>query len=229
MAQNPQNPSPFQPVGTGPLSSQPVSQGAMSNPDAHAAIFRHPSYLIRRKLMKLIGSAFYVDDPSGAVVLYADRKALKLKDDIRLYTGEDKTVEVLRIGARAIMDFGGNFDVFDSASGQKIGTLKRQIWKSIARDQWTILDAQDREMGKIEEDSMVLALIRRFIELAAYFLPQKYSITVGNRPAGTFSQTKNPFLMKIQADFSSDTSQILDRRLGIAAGILLCAIEGKQR
>jgi hypothetical protein len=44
----------------------------------------------------------------------------------------------------------------------------------------------------------------------------------------TFQQNFNPFLAKIDLDFSSDVNGLLDRRLGIAAAILLCAIEGKQ-
>jgi hypothetical protein len=43
-----------------------------------------------------------------------------------------------------------------------------------------------------------------------------------------FKQNFNPFVTKIIADFSEDPRGMLDRRLGLAAGILLCAIEGKQ-
>jgi hypothetical protein len=42
------------------------------------------------------------------------------------------------------------------------------------------------------------------------------------------TQNFNPFVTKINANFSEDTRGLLDRRLGLAAGILLCAIEGKQ-
>lgn len=43
-----------------------------------------------------------------------------------------------------------------------------------------------------------------------------------------FKQNFNPFVMKINLDYSLDGEGLLDRRLGIAAAILLCAIEGKQ-
>ncbi|MBW3636810.1 MAG: hypothetical protein KY445_10165 [Armatimonadetes bacterium] len=185
-------------------------------------------FVLRRKILKLIGAAFYVHDANDAVVLYADQKAFKLKEDIRVYSGEDKTVEVLRIAARSIMDFSAAYDVYDSASNQKLGVLRRKGMKSIVRDEWQILDAQDREMGLIQEDSTVLALMRRFIEFIALLVPQKYSITVGNRPVGQFTHVLNPFSSKIEADFSPDTSGVLDRRLALAAGVLMCAIEGKQ-
>jgi hypothetical protein len=41
-------------------------------------------------------------------------------------------------------------------------------------------------------------------------------------------QKFNPFVMKINLDYSMDVNGLLDRRLGIAGAILLCAMEGKQ-
>lgn len=208
--------SPFDNQGMGPATPQ-------------TARFTGTKYLFRRKLLRLVGASFFVYDQAGSLVLFADQKGFKLKEDIRIYTGEDKTVEVLRVGARSVLDFGATYDVFDSASNQKLGALRRRGLKSIARDEWQILDAQDREMGLIVEDSLVLALIRRFIELVSLLLPQKYTITIGNRQVGQFAQAFNPFSSKIEADFTADTAGVLDRRLALAAGVLMCAIEGRQR
>lgn len=186
------------------------------------------NFLFTRQALKLVGAAFTVTNSNGSVALYADQKAFKLKEDFRIYNSKDKAVEVMRIAARSILDFSAAYDVFDSATNSKIGTLKRSGMKSMVRDEWQILDAQDREMGKIEEDSMVLALARRFVKLIALLVPQKYTISLGNRVVGQFAQTFNPFIMKIEADFSADPTGILDRRLALAAGVLMCAIEGKQ-
>jgi hypothetical protein len=204
------------------------STGSPSNIGAVPTQLAGTRFVLRRKILKLIGSAFYVHDANDAVVLYADQKAFKLKEDIRVYSGEDKTVEVLRIAARSIMDFSAAYDVYDSASNQKLGVLRRKGMKSIMRDEWQILDAQDREMGLIQEDSTVLALIRRFVEFAALLVPQKYSISIGNREVGQLTHVLNPLSSKIEADFSADANGVLDRRLALAAGILMCAIEGKQ-
>ncbi|HEX9996823.1 MAG TPA: hypothetical protein VGB45_06750 [Abditibacterium sp.] len=184
-------------------------------------------FQFKRQILKLVGAAFYLYDETGAVVLYADQKAFKLKEDIRVYTGEDKTIEVFRISARRMMDWSGTYDVFD-ANSQKIGALRRQGMKSMVRDEWTILDVQDREIGLIQEDSTALALLRRFVDLVSLLVPQKYSLTLVNRPVGQFARVFNPFSSKIDVDFSADPSATLDRRLALAAGVLLCAIEGKQ-
>ncbi len=165
---------------------------------------------------------------AGSVVLFASQKAFKLKEDIRLYTGEDKTQEVLTIKARSILDLGATYDVWDTPTGQKLGALRRSGLKSMFKDEWKILDAQDREIGIIEEESMALALIRRFIDFATIFLPQQYNGQIGGRPVLHFKQSKNPFLMKIEADFSMDTSNLLDRRLGIAAAFYYARLKANK-
>jgi hypothetical protein len=187
--------------------------------------FQYPTYLIRKKVLKLFGGVFHIFGPNGDVVLYSKMKAFKLKEDIRLYTGEDMTTELLLITARKALDFSGTYDVVDSASGERVGALQRKGMKSILKDEWHILDLNDQQVGTIVEDSMLLALIRRFV---ASLIPQTYHGEIGGKPVLTFKQNFNPFVTKLNLDFNEDSGGLLDRRLGIAAGVLLCAIEGKQ-
>ncbi|MDB5034857.1 MAG: hypothetical protein JWQ98_2098 [Chlorobi bacterium] len=187
------------------------------------------TYLIRKKMLKLFGGVFHVfgpDGEAGAPIFYSKMKAFKLKEDIRLFTGEDMGTELLVMSARKALDFSGTYDVTDSQTGEKVGALKRKGARSILRDEWLILDTQDREVGTIIEDSMLMALLRRF---ATSLIPQTYNGTVNGQPVLVFKQNFNPFVTKLNLDFSMDTGGVLDRRLGIAAGILLCAIEGKQQ
>ncbi|MBI4728652.1 MAG: hypothetical protein HY775_04020 [Acidobacteria bacterium] len=193
------------------------------------ARFGHQTYTVRRKVLKLVGGAFHVFDPAGNVVFYSRMKAFKLREDIRLYTGEDMQTEVLRIGTRQILDFAAAYDVIDSQTGEKVGALKRKGLKSLVRDHWIVMDAADREVGAVLEDSVGLAVLRRLLGLwASLVAPQRYHVEIGSRAVGTGVQNRNPFVYKVTLDFSPDTGGVLDRRLGLAAGILLAAIEGKQ-
>ena len=187
--------------------------------------FSHTSYQVRKKIFKLFGAAFHIYDPSGKVAFYSKMKAFKLKEDIRLYTGEDMTTETLRIQARQVIDFSAAYDVIDPATDTKIGALKRKGMKSILKDEWIIMDADDREVGFIKEDSMLLALIRRSL---TNLIPQKYYGEINGEQTCIFKQNFNPFVTKISLDFSMDKNNLLDRRIGIAGAVLLCAIEGKQ-
>jgi len=171
-----------------------------------------------------MGAKLHIYDSADELVLYSQMKAFKLKEDIVLYTDESMHKELLRIKARSIVDFSATYDVQDTETGEHVGALRRKGLKSILKDEWIILDNNDREIGKIKEDSTAMALLRRFIPV----IPQKYNVEVAGITIPAFNQNFNPFVTKIIADFSDDPKGLLDRRLGLAAGILLCAIEGKQ-
>ena len=187
--------------------------------------FGHPTYLVRRKFFKFFGNAFHIYDSEAQVAFYSKQKAFRLKEDVRLYTGEDMREEVLSMRARQVLDFGVTFDVFDSATGAKVGALRRKGFKSLLRDEWLILDADDREIGMVQEDSVALALVRRFV---IKLVPQTWHASVNGSVAANYHQSFNPIILKIAVDFTPDVQRRLDRRIGIAIGVLLGAIEGRQ-
>ncbi len=190
----------------------------------HSA-FMHKKYLLKRQAIAMTGR-FRFYDPNGNLVLFSQQKMFKLKEDIRVYADEAKTQEVLLIQARQIIDFSAAYDVIDAAMGQKVGVLRRQGLKSMLRDQWDVLDANDQPVGMLFEDSMGLAMLRRF--LLGSFLPQNYDITMREQRVADLKQRFNPFRYELDIDLSMDTTNQLDTRLAIAAGILLAAVEGRQ-
>ena len=187
--------------------------------------FQHNQYLIRRQVFALTGK-FRVYDPSENLLLFSEQKMFRLREDIRVYSDESKTQEVLNIKARQIIDFSAAYDVMDSLTGEKVGVLRRKGWRSMLRDEWEVLDANDQVRGLLFEDTISLALLRRF--LLGSLLPQNYDITFGEVRVGDLRQRFNLFRYELDLDFGMDPSRMLDRRLGIAAGILLATIEGKQ-
>ncbi len=185
----------------------------------------HTRYTVRRKVLRMVGAAFHVFDPNEQLVFYSQLKAFKAKEDIRLYTGEDMQTELLAIRARQVLDISATYDVVDSTSGEKVGALKREGLKSVLKDEWTILDAGDAQIGKVRERSWLMAILTRVL---GGLIPQTYDIDVGGTLVATMKQNANPFVVKIALDLSPNTKGLLDGRLGIAAAILMCAIEGKQ-
>ena len=187
--------------------------------------FSFDRYLLKRQVFALTGK-FRFYDPNNSLVLFSEQKMFKLREDIRVYSDEGKTQEVLMIKARQIMDFSAAYDVVDSSTGQKVGALRRKGLASLLRDEWDVLDVGDNLLGKLFEDSMGLALLRRFL---SSWIPQNYDITLGTERVADLQQPFNPFAYQLNLDFSMDVGKRLDRRIGIAAGILLAAIEGRQR
>ena len=186
--------------------------------------FQYNQYLLKRQVFALAGK-FRFYEPGGKLVLFSEQKMFKLREDIRVFSDESKSQEVLMIKARQFIDFSAAYDVVDSAMGQKVGVLRRKGLASMLRDEWEILDVSDNVIGKLFEDSMGLALIRRFL---SNLVPQNYDITMGADRVADLKQNFNPFTYELNLDFSMDINHRLDRRLGIAAGILLAAVEGRQ-
>jgi len=186
--------------------------------------FDSNQYVLKRQVLAL-GGKFRVY-AGEQLALYVEQKLFKLREDIRVYADEGKTQEVLTIKARQIIDFSAAYDVVDSASGQKVGALRRKGLASMLRDTWEVLDANDNVIGSLSEDSMGLALVRRFL---SNLVPQNYDLLIGQTRAADYKQNFNPFTYNLNIDFSMDTARALDRRLGLAAAILLAAIEGKQQ
>jgi uncharacterized protein YxjI len=187
--------------------------------------FQYASYLLKRQVFALTGKLrFY--SPQGDLVLFVEQKMFRLREDIRVYSDEVKSQELLLIKARSIIDFAAAYDVIDAPSSQKIGTLRRRGWRSMLRDEWEVLDVNDMPIGRLFEDSVAQAVLRRM--LLGNLLPQNYDMTIGVTRVADLRQQFNLFAYRMDLDFSMDTAGLLDRRVGIAAATLLAIIEGKQ-
>lgn len=189
------------------------------------AVFSGDHYVLKRQLLKLIGGAYKIFDASGTQVVQANQKGFKLKEDIRLLGGAGLDQEIVGIFARQIIDFSAAYDVVDLRDNTKIGAFRRKGFKSIIRDEWIVMDANDMEIGTIIEDSMALALVRRFL---TNLVPQNYDLLIGGTRVVDLKQNFNPFSYHLNIDFFAPP-ETFDRRLGLAAGVLLAAIEGKQK
>jgi len=182
-------------------------------------------YLLKRQVLALTGK-FRLFSPDGNLVLYSQQKMFRLKEDIRLYSDETRSQELLYIQARSIIDFSAAYDVFDSLENRRVGVLRRKGWRSLMRDEWQVLDADEQPLGILIEDDATRALLRRF--LLGNLLPQNYDLLFGDQRVADLRQRFNLFRYELDLDFSMDSAHRLDRRLGIAAGILLGTIEGRQ-
>lgn len=187
--------------------------------------FQGEQFMARKKVFKLFGGAFHIYGPDGQLRFYVKQKAFKLKEAITVYADESQTQPLLQIHARKALDFGATYDV-STMEGEPLGALRRKGFKSMIRDEWDILDATGQVVGMIQEDSMLFALLRRFL---SNLIPQSFHASINGMPVAVFAQRFNPFVAKIDIDFSVDTGALLDRRLGIAAVVLLLAIEGRQQ
>lgn len=181
-------------------------------------------YTIRRKVFTLFAPKFHVYDNEGNLIGFSKQKAFKLKEDIRIYTDEDMTDERIRIAARSIIDFGAAYDIIDSKTQQKLGALRRKGLKSILRDSWEVMDENDNVIGKLEEDSMMMSLLRRYL---GGWIPQRFYLKQANDfEIAEYRTHFNPFILRMTVTVYENCP--LNPMLVLAGGLLLVAIEGRQ-
>lgn len=189
------------------------------------ALSRYRSqYVAHKALFSFLGGAFRLYDTSGSLLFFVKQKAFKLKEEITVFADEGQTDAHLTIKARSIMDVSATYDVTDAKSGEGVGAMRREGVKSLFRDEWTILDTAGEPMGRVKEDSGLLALIRRFF---VKIIPQTFHVEVGGQQVGHIKQHFNPFRLGYEVDFSGASGQ-LDPRMSVAIVVLLLAIEGRQ-
>ena len=190
-------------------------------------LYEADSYMVRQKVLKLIGEEFHIysDDSMQQLIGYSKQKALKLKEDIRVYSDEQKSTELICIKARSVIDFGAGYDITDSQTGEAVCSFKREGLKSLFKDSWKVMDSSGNQIGTISEDSGLLALVRRFVPGGSLLIPQEFVLSTGTGSI-VFTQKMNPFVHKMNV--TNIQSSGIDPRVVLAATMLLIAIEGRQ-
>ncbi|MEM1165157.1 MAG: hypothetical protein AAGI30_02580 [Planctomycetota bacterium] len=185
-------------------------------------------YTIRRQILRLLGAGFHIYGEKGQLIGFCKQKALRFREDFRLFTDEAQTSPFLTITTQQIIDFSAAYTVM-LPSGEAIGSLRRKGMKStFLRDEWLVFDERDERIAMIQEDSQGLALLRRFIEIAAVVAPQKFTVTATDgRPIATLRQHFNPFVYRLGVAIHTEDERV-DDLLILAAGVLIAAIEGRQ-
>ena len=114
--------------------------------------------------------------------------------------------------------------------GRVIAKLSRNNLASLFRRGWTIMEPSGATYGRVREDSVVRAIIRRvignliapLIKTDFHFLKQ--DATGNERKIGAFNRRISVF-DKYVLDLSEDPQRTLDRRVALGVGILLDTAE----
>lgn len=186
-------------------------------------------YTIRRKILKLFGAAFFVYDESGQVAGYCKQKAFKLREDIRIFTGTDCATELVVLKARNIIDFGATYDVL-LPTGESLGSFRRKGLRStFFRDEWHVFDADGQPLGTLAERGSVAPFVRRYVEIAAAFMPQKFDLhDTSQRHIAGYRQHFNWFVYRLGVAVHAEDTR-LDELMLLAGACLIAAIEGRQK
>ena len=189
------------------------------------------TYFISQKYLKILGEEFhiYTDDNKDVLIGYSEQKALKIKEDIRVFSDKSKSNKILNIKQRNVIDTYGRFDFTDPNTGESLGGIRRNWGESWFRDSYSIYGSDDQVYGEVKEDSLMNAMLRRCLPFLGhwYFCPD-FSMNVQGQPSITFESHKTLFLGRETLEVQIPDENQLDRRVILGAAMIIIAIEGKQ-
>lgn len=174
------------------------------------------------------------NDTPGQLFCFVSQKMFKFKEDVRFFTDETKTTEIMRIKARQRFDPHAIYDV-TASDGSVIGRFQKVFGKSLIRSTYTLFDADGREVAIATEQNAFIALLRRLIGFVptlgsfANWLPIPYHFVFlrGDQVLGHHRRQLWKVRDTYTLDMTLDPSRSLDRRLILAIAVAMDAFQAR--
>ncbi len=198
----------------------------------------HDRFLLRQRFTLVINRyEFFLpaaDSSPGEPICFVEQKRFKFKEDIRFYTDQSKTQELLRIKARQRFDPRATYDVTDDL-GAKIGAIQKVFGASLLRSTYRILGPGGEELAITTEKSLPIALFRRAVGFIPYvdnisdWLPIPYHFIFKRGDEIIGENTRQMFKIRdnYHIDMTADSAHILDRRLVLAIAVGMDALQAR--
>ncbi len=189
---------------------------------------------VLRQRVKLVINQYEFSLPDeegdGTPFCFVEQARFKFKEDIRFFTDDTKSAELLRILARQAFDPRATYDI--AADGVQIGGIQKQFGKSLLRSTFTLFDANGQAVCEARERSLPIALFRRVIGLVPYVdtvaewlpIPFDFEFRHGEEVIGMHRRRRWKWRDVYDIDFSADTERTVDRRLVLAAAVGMDAL-----
>lgn len=131
-------------------------------------LLQQNEYLIRRKF--IFGRFFKVYDPNGAETLFIGWEP----ESIKVFSDENKMIALLKISFnRPLIDQRFEYIITDLSSDTRVGCITQSLYKTMVRNKWDILSADNEKIGTMQESSLLNAILNRSI---GWIYPQKYIV-----------------------------------------------------
>lgn len=146
--------------------------------------------------------------------------ALSQKRHVTVYEDDSKAVPLLKIRQDQKVSFiTSTFTVHD-LSGSPLARFHKNHFHDIFRKQWKIYDAAGALIFIAREDSVLRAILRRFLGPAFGFLRTNFHFVKDHKIYGEFNR-KFTLFDRYTLDLTRDTEKLIDRRIAVSLGVML--------
>ena len=198
----------------------------------------HDVFLLRQKWTMVVNRYFFslpdAQGGEGERFAFVEQARFKFKEDIRFFTDESRSTEVLRIKARQRFDPAARYDITDS-TGEKIGEIQKAFAASLLRSTYLLFDAHGNQVAQATERSLAVAVFRRLVGFVPYvgtyadWLPIPYHFVFKRGDRVLVNHTRQPWKLTdhYTIDCTPDVDRTLDRRLVLAAAVGMDALQAR--
>jgi len=189
-------------------------------------------FVLRQRIRLIINQYEFFLSENDKPFCFVEQARFKFKEDIRFYTDDTKTVELMRIKARQRFDPWATYDV-TAADGSKIGQIQKDFGRSLLRSTY-LIHAPNGTVTAAEK-SMPVALFRRLVGFVPFIgdfsdwlpIPYHFVFERDGRQLGIHKRRFGKFRDVYDIDMSADTERTLDRRLVLAAAVGMDALQAR--
>jgi uncharacterized protein YxjI len=192
--------------------------------------FQAQQRLLIRQRVRLIVNQYEVraegpDGSEGELIAFAQQKRAALKEQVTLYSDDDKQHPLFAFKARKVLDLSSAYDVTDP-SGRPIGVFRKDFKASLLASTWH-LEQPGLGVTTGSERNKAVAILRRvwdfipYVDNLPFAWPYHFDFVAGDQV--TFSVDKRFGLRDRYVVDIKDPR--LDRRLVIAQAVALDALQ----
>ena len=192
----------------------------------------HDRFVLRQRIRLVINQYEFALSDRDAPFCFVEQARFKFKEDIRFYTDDSKSEELMRIKARHAFDPWATYDV-TAADGTKLGELQKDFGRSLLRS--TFLIHTPTGTVTAHELSLPVALFRRAVGLVPFIgdladwlpIPYHFVFERDGQTLGVHRRRFGRFRDVYDIDMSGDSARTLDRRLVLAATVGMDALQAR--
>lgn len=190
-----------------------------SAPAISAALFQQDHFHARQTRFSLTPKLYFHDE-HGKTLAFVRNLSLHWNRELRVFTDPTLSFELLTIRPVAEQPSGKGFDVFDPVNRELVGKIRIPRVSGLQKQEWNLFDGAGEQVGHLQENSALLAALRRYLSEA---LPQTYTFYGRECVAGHASLMNGIFSPEMEIDLCCDDKKPLDRRLVIAVLVIVWA------
>jgi uncharacterized protein YxjI len=194
---------------------------------------QHDRFYLKQRIRPIVNQyEFSLDEEGGQPFAFVEQARFKFKEDIRFFTDDTKSRELIRIKARSAFDPRARYDV-TNADGSKIGEIQKVFGKSLFRSTYEI----HTDAGTIQarERSLPVALFRRLVGFVPWVgdfadwlpIPYHFDFLRGDERVGTHERKKWKLRDTYTIDMSADPERSIDRRMILAIAVGMDALQAR--